>query len=174
MNKNELKEIILERYNDSSNDFYSDLKAKFDSNRRDFSDAFGLDALRNYLENTSGKEISTMLLLFKMKDRSPSMIYTIESDSRFKYDGSIKGGSAAKFPFWYGSNDDWRIGKTRRLKEEDIIKIAPEVLKTLITILEKAQEMSLKEKLEQKDYSDLNDLINKITSELNNNLDIVK
>lgn len=171
MNKNELKEIILERYNDSSNDFYSDLKAKFDSNRRDFSDAFGLDALRNYLENTSGKEISTMLLLFKMKDRSPSMIYTIESDSRFKYDGSIKGGSAAKFPFWYGSNDDWRIGKTRRLKEEDIIKIAPEVLKTLITILEKAQEMSLKEKLEQKDYSDLNDLINKITSELNNNLD---
>lgn len=68
MNKNELKEIILERYNDSSNDFYNDLKANFDADRRDFSDDFGLDKLRNCLENIYGNEISAMLSLFKLKD----------------------------------------------------------------------------------------------------------
>lgn len=168
MDKSELKKTILERYDDPSYDY---LKSDFDKDLKDFKDEFGLEKLIYEKENLNGDEIYKMMSLFGLKNRMPSLIYTLESDKRFKMNGSIKGGSAAKFPFWFGSNETWRIGKTRVLSDDDIKAIAPKILDALINILKHAEEMSKREDLVEKDYADLNTLINNQTNGLNNKLD---
>lgn len=174
MDKNELKKEILTRYNDTSNTFYNDLKAKFDDNKSKFEEKFGLEKLKQDYKRLMDKEvgeISLMKSLFGFGDQNnPCLIYVLESSKEFKFSGSIKGGSAAKFPFWLSPDNGWRKGKAMKLNDDDIIKIAPEILSALIDILEIAKSMSENPSLKIQDYENLNQLILNRTTKLNENL----
>lgn len=174
MDKNELKKEILSRYNDTSNTFYNNLKTNFDDNKSKFEEKFGLEKLKQDYESLMDKktdEITLMKSLFGFGDQNnPCLVYVLESGKEFKFSGSIKGGSAAKFPFWLSPGNGWRKGKTMKLSDEDIIKIAPEILSALIDILETSNSMSGNPSLKIHDYENLNQFILNRTTKLNENL----
>lgn len=166
MNENELKQAILNKYNDTNDQFVVGLKNSFEPNRDWFEKEYGLTYLNKVKENNDFDRLGFMKHFFGNKE-SFSLIYVIERDKRFINNGSIKGGSSAKFPLWFGSSGSWRTGKTREISEDEIKSLAPIFLQILFDILTKAKSISVKEKVTENDYFELNQLIYDKAKELN-------
>lgn len=171
MAEKELFSEITKRYNDTSDKEILELKNSFEENLNFFEKEFGLTYLENVKKFEDFDKLAFMKHLFGSKE-SNSLIYVIEYDKRFAKYGSISGGSAAKFPLWFGTGGQWRTGRYVVIKDEkEIEDLAPLFLDFLVDVLTQAKTLSLKTNASEKDYAELNNFIYEKSNELNKRSD---
>ena len=171
MAEKELFSEITKRYNDTSDKEILELKNSFEENLNFFEKEFGLTYLENVKKLEDFDKLAFMKHLFGSKE-SNSLIYVIEYDKRFAKYGSISGGSAAKFPLWFGTGGQWRTGRYVVIKDEkEIEDLAPLFLDFLVDVLTQAKTLSFKTNASEKDYAELNNFIYEKSNELNKRSD---